>query len=119
MATIGNHEGHMPIECASTGCPIIKGPGTLDTMTTKNEAADPVPEDQQQATDSGTRTNLLARLERAAGDVSDNKDAYRAAVELRDQLVIEAHDSQAMTTTAIARAASISQSRVVEILAAH
>lgn len=86
-------------------------------MPTKSEATTATTAGQNEPADSAARTNFLARLERAAGDVDDNRDAYRAAVELRDQLVIEAHDSQAMTTTAIARAASISQSRVVEILA--
>ena len=86
-------------------------------MKTEGSAAAGADEKHSGDSPSRTQTSFLARLERAAGDVADHRDAYRAAVELRDQLVIEAHDTHAMTTTAIARAAGIVQSRVVAILA--
>lgn len=88
-------------------------------MANKTQAPNNAPTKNIRVTDSGDRINFHARLERASQDVDDNRTALRDAVALRDQLLVDAHDNHGMTTTAIARAAHLSQSRVVEILANH
>lgn len=61
-------------------------------------------------------TDMTARLEAAAADVVDLTDRRRAALELRDELIIAAVDG-GMSLRAVARAARVTSPRVVAILA--
>lgn len=54
-------------------------------------------------------------LERAARDVSDTREAYDAAREQRDQLILDAID-QGMPQRAVAKATALSQPRIVAIV---
>lgn len=57
-----------------------------------------------------------ARLEAAADNVSDLRDALDAAIELRDRLIVEAVE-HGYTNRDAARHAKLSEGRVVAILA--
>lgn len=61
-------------------------------------------------------TDMNPRLEAARAAVDDTKDAHRAAVELRNELVVAAID-QGMSQRAVAKSAGISVARVCAILA--
>ena len=56
------------------------------------------------------------RLRAAARAVGDTREAYDAARELRDALIVQAID-EGMQQNAVARAAGVSRSRVVAIIA--
>lgn len=60
---------------------------------------------------------MVERLRHAGLGVSDSREAYDAARELRDGLVVQAVD-EGMQQRAVAAAAGISQARVIAILAA-
>lgn len=61
-------------------------------------------------------TDMRPRLTAAAADVADAHDAYRASLELRDELVVRAVD-EGMSQRAVAAAAGIRVGRVSAILA--
>jgi hypothetical protein len=61
-------------------------------------------------------TDMKPRLEAAAAAVTSTRDAHRAEVELRNQLVVAAID-QGMSQRVTAAAAGISVARVCAILA--
>lgn len=61
-------------------------------------------------------TDMSPRLQAAAAAVSSTKDAHRAALEIRDELVVAAID-HGMSQRAVAREAGISVPRVCAILA--
>jgi DNA-directed RNA polymerase specialized sigma24 family protein len=58
------------------------------------------------------------RLEKAAAEVKDRKDAYDAALEQRDRIVVEAVDLHGVSQLAIADALGVAKGRVSAILAA-
>ncbi len=60
-------------------------------------------------------TDMKPRLEAAAAAAEDAEDAYHAAVELRNQLVVAAVDA-GMSQRAVAAAARVTVSRVSGIL---
>jgi len=60
-------------------------------------------------------TDMNARLRAAATAVTNTRDAYRAAVELRNGLVVTAVD-EGMSQRAVAAAAGIAVSRVSGLL---
>ena len=60
-------------------------------------------------------TDMNARLRAAAAAVTDHRDAYRAAVEQRNALVVTAVD-EGMSQRAVAAAAGIAVSRVSGLL---
>lgn len=61
-------------------------------------------------------TDMNPRLQAAAAAVTSTKDSHRAAVELRNELVVAAID-QGMSQRQVATAAKISVARVCAILA--
>jgi hypothetical protein len=63
------------------------------------------------------RTKLEAQLAADAREIEELQDALRIARDRRNAHVVDGVDSQLMTTKAIARAAHISQTRVMAILA--
>lgn len=60
---------------------------------------------------------VAIRLAKAADEMRDRKDSYRAAVEQRDQLVVEAIDLHGMAHTAVAKAIGVAPGRISAILA--
>ncbi len=58
------------------------------------------------------------RLTRAAEIVADRRSAWRAALDLRDRVIVEAVEA-GVTVRAVARAARLSEGRVVAIVAAN
>jgi ribosome-binding protein aMBF1 (putative translation factor) len=56
------------------------------------------------------------QLARCADDVDERRDALEAARELRDRRIVEAIDEAGWSTKRVARAARVSQSRVMAIL---
>ncbi|MDQ2825826.1 MAG: hypothetical protein M3Y04_02480 [Actinomycetota bacterium] len=62
-------------------------------------------------------SEVRVRLEKAATDVSDAKEAYELAVERRDQVVLEAVDLHGMAHGAVAKAIGVVQGRISAILA--
>lgn len=63
-------------------------------------------------------SEVKVRLEKAATDVSDSKEAYELAVERRDQLVLEAIDLHGMAHGAVADAIGVARGRISAILGA-
>ncbi len=63
-----------------------------------------------------TADTYPARLAAAAGQVDDLRAALDAAIELRDQLIVQAVEA-GYTNRETARAAGLSEGRVVAILA--
>lgn len=57
------------------------------------------------------------RLQRAAEVVRDHAEAYRAALEQRDKIVVEAVDVHGMSQLAIADALGVKKGRISAILA--
>lgn len=62
-------------------------------------------------------SEVRVRLEKAASEVADSKDAYDLAVEQRDQLVLEAIDLHGMSHQAVAAAIGVAKGRISAILA--
>lgn len=62
-----------------------------------------------------TFTDATTRLAEAARNVRDAKEAYDAARETRDQLIVEASDL-GMPQRAIAQATELSQPRIVALI---
>lgn len=60
-------------------------------------------------------TDMKPRLEAAARDVADARDAYKLSLKVRDELVIAAAD-HGMSQRAIANAAGVSVSRVSALM---
>lgn len=65
-----------------------------------------------------TLDGMVTRMTAAAREVADAREAYDAALELRDALIVDAID-QGCPQTVVARAAGVSRSRVMAILEAH
>lgn len=60
--------------------------------------------------------DLLERVRQAAADLRDAEEATRARRELRDRLVVAAVD-EGVQQRAVARAAGISNGRVIQLIA--
>ena len=58
---------------------------------------------------------MTERLRAAGRAVTDSREAYDAARELRDALIVQAID-EGMQQNAVARAAGVSRARVIAIL---
>jgi ribosome-binding protein aMBF1 (putative translation factor) len=57
------------------------------------------------------------RLQKAAEEARDRKDAYEAALEQRDRIVVEAVDVHGMSQLAVADAIKVKKGRISAILA--
>jgi hypothetical protein len=75
----------------------------------------PVNCEEPLATEPVHFSDMAARLVKAGNGVRDAREAYDDARESRDQLIVEAGD-QGMPQRAIARAAGVSQQRIVAIV---
>lgn len=62
-------------------------------------------------------TDMKPRLKAAAADVADARDRYRAALTLRNRLVVAAVDN-GMSQRAVASAAGVAVSRITALLVA-
>lgn len=62
-------------------------------------------------------SEVRVRLEKAASEVADSKDAYDLAVEQRDRLVLEAIDLHGMSHQGVAAAIGVAKGRISAILA--
>jgi DNA-directed RNA polymerase specialized sigma24 family protein len=78
--------------------------------------------DPQAAPATAPPTNpdaLLDRLRAAAADLEAKREAVTPALELRDQLIVQAREIGQFTYSEIARAAGCSKAAVFGVLAAH
>lgn len=63
-------------------------------------------------------SEVRIRLEKAAAEVKDRRDAYDAALEHRDRIVVEAVDVHGVGQQAIAETLGVAKGRISAILAA-
>lgn len=66
--------------------------------------------------DDLSRANLSRRLAAAQRDIDEKHDAWRAACELRRDLIVQAVDQEGMTHREVAIALKLSPSRIYGIL---
>ena len=59
---------------------------------------------------------MIARLQAAAAEVAEAKEAREVALERRNELIAQAVNELKMTTTTVAKHAGVSQSRVMGVL---